>query len=671
MTLGARSILGDGGIVSRAFGDGYEQREEQIRLADTVSSTMEAGGSALIEAGTGIGKSFGYLVPAILRILERGERVVVSTHTIALQEQIVNKDLPLLRAAIESELDRTFSAELVKGRGNYLSIRRLELASKKSEKLFRDHASQDSLRAIQDWAYETEDGTLATLPQLQRPGVWDRVQSDSGNCMGRRCPRHEMCFYQQARRRMERADLLITNHALFFSDLALRAGGVGFLPKYAHVVLDEAHAIEDVACEHFGLSLSQGRVNHLLATLYQVRTKKGYLTSVRVPGDEQDRLGRAIDATHRAYGASEDFFDRVIRRAGERVGSVRLGEPGEVDNTLTDPFSSLALSLARLKEVAAQEEDKYELNAYAERARAIAEEAEMLVDQSVPGCAYWIEVARSAAASGGVRATFACAPVDVAPILREKLFESEASVTLTSATLTTAGGSFAHTKARLGCDEASELVMGSPFLHAEQMEMFVDDTMPEPRAPDYVERLGASVLHHVRATGGGAFVLFTSYATMRETLERIEPELSADGRRVWMQGRDGARSAILEAFRERDDGVLFGTASFWQGVDVRGRSLRNVIITRLPFEPPDRPLTEARLERIRERGGNPFRDETLPRAIIRFKQGIGRLIRSASDEGRVVVLDPRLACSSYGRLFMDAVPEGVPVRLASSEQGVA
>ena len=201
------------------------------------------------------------------------------------------------------------------------------------------------------------------------------------------------------------------------------------------------------------------------------------------------------------------------------------------------------------------------------------------------------------------------------------------------------------------------------------MELFVDDTMPEPRSPEYVERLGASVLHHVRATGGGAFVLFTSYATMRETLDRIEPELEADGRRVWMQGGTDRGPPSSRASASGTTGCSSGP-SFWQGVDVRGRSLRNVIITRLPFEPPDRPLTEARLERIRERGGNPFRDETLPRAIIRFKQGIGRLIRSASDEGRVVVLDPRVARSAYGRLFMDAVPAGVPVRLASTEQGV-
>jgi len=319
-------------------------------------------------------------VPAILRILNRGERVVVATHTIALQEQIVSKDIPLLRAALESEFDADFSAELVKGRGNYLSVRRLELASRKGEKLFRDRASQESLIEIEGWAYDTPDGTLATLPQIERPAVWDRVQSDSGNCMGRRCPRNEICFYQQARRRMERAELLICNHALFFSDLALRSKGVGFLPHYDHVILDEAHGIEDVACEHFGLSLTEGRVHHLLMTLYQIRTKKGYLATVNVLPEEMERLDRTIRSVLEASGIAKDFFDRVVSMAGNRVGTIRLNSPGAVENTITNTFGTLAIALTRLKEVVLQEEDKFEINAFAERAKAIAEETEQLIE---------------------------------------------------------------------------------------------------------------------------------------------------------------------------------------------------------------------------------------------------------------------------------------------------
>lgn len=689
-------LLATDGPVARAFGAGFEARPEQLAMARAVDRAMGDRGRLLVEAGTGVGKSFAYLLPAIRRIVEDKSTVVVATNTIALQEQVVGKDLPLLEKVFggDTEGGPLFKAELVKGRGNYVSVRRLARASEKQDALFPDAAARRSLHVIEDWAYDTTDGSLSTLPPVERPGVWDRVQSDSGNCMGRKCPTYDRCFYQQARRRMEKADLLITNHALFFSDLALRARGVGFLPKYDHVVLDEAHMVEDVASEHFGVSLSEGRVAHLLSSLYNARRRKGYLATLAV-GERTETLDRVIRRVMDAGRESERFFEDAGRLVRSRIGTARAPEAGIVDNGLTPIMSEIALGLRRLKDVASFEEDRFELNAYAERASAIADDAEAWADQTLEGCVYWVETkgpGAGVAPTGprrGLRTTVAASPVEVAPLLREHLFSSEASVTLTSATLTTAGRlaragataavvegefdpdapppsadppGFAHIRSRLGCDEGPALLLGSPFDHATQVELRVDRTMPDPRSNEYLHELAWRIGREIEETDGGAFVLFTAFGTLHATAERLRPELEAAGRPVWVQGKDGPRSTILDGFRSDERSVLFGTASFWQGVDVRGRQLRNVIITRLPFDPPDRPLTEARLDLIRARGGDPFFEDSLPRAVIRFKQGFGRLVRSASDSGRVVVLDPRVVTKGYGRSFLRALPEGVEMR---------
>lgn len=750
--VSAPDLLAPDGPIARrmaeaagAAGHSFEARPQQRAMAAAVAAALASprpepdddadasaapGARLLIEAGTGVGKSFAYLVPAMLRCILHRERIIIATNTIALQEQLIAKDIPfLLETLPEWGLPATdergesyppLKPVLVKGRGNYLSIRRLKLATQRESTLFPDDRARATLHAIEEWAYSTSDGTLSTAPVLERPAVWDRVQSDSANCMGRRCPTYGRCFYQNARREMEGGNLLICNHALFFSDLALRAatdGEAGFLPDYDHVILDEAHNVEDVASEHFGLSLTESRVSHLLSMLYSHRGRgvgRGYLSGVRLkPEFGTDAIDAACRAVLEAESASRAFFDGLIAllRSGRLPGGRLAPEHvAELANPLTPALKSLALRLKSIREGVEDEQDGFELASYIARAEAIADTAAALTAQTVPGSVYWIEVsdadaelmAQTGAGRRGARPSppkvrLACSPVEVAPLLREHLFSKPHSIILTSATLATrtvdagepterAETAFAHTMSRLGIDPdgVRTMQLDSPFDYANQVRVYVDVTMPDPRpsrpqprarqqwggwgdeeggADPYIEALTSRILDHVRATEGGAFVLFTSFATLYACADALERPLENLGMPLLVQGRGGSRSQILEAFRRDERSVLLGAASFWQGVDVRGRALRNVIITRLPFDPPDRPLTQARLDRIKARGGNPFMEDSLPRAIIRFKQGFGRLIRSRGDTGRVVVLDPRLVTARYGRLFIDALPAGVDVEV--------
>lgn len=629
----------------------FEFRPQQQELAVAVAEALENGEPLVAEAGTGVGKSLAYLIPAAWHALATGRKAVISTHTINLQEQLVRKDIPIVRRVLGEELP----AVLLKGRNNYLCPARLRRALEQTGDLFTSSENEE-LEAIRLWSEKTRDGTLSDLDFQPQMKVWSQVCSEPHLCTSRHCGPRGNCFFQEARKAAADARLVVVNHTLFFALLETEVQEMddgqsgktsGFLFPNDFAVLDEAHTIEQVAAVQLGLRLSQAGLRFELQRLYHPRTRKGLLKS-------HGRVS-AVQAVERALQESERFFHELGESAkfGGASRECRIRQPELVPNRLAAPLRELWQEIDGLAADIEGERGKAELQDASRKLREAHGAVAAFLDQSEEDSVYWVE-------KGGREETqfsLHAAPVNVADRLRPLLFRPGKSIVLTSATLGVGDPQLGYFRGRVGAEKARAVAIGSPFDFKNQMRIRIHKSMPEPTAPRYEEALAEGIRQSLEVSDGRAFVLFTSYRMMTAAAERLEPFLRRKGWRLLVQGKGMPRHRMVEEFKNDVHSVLFGTDSFWTGVDVPGEALSNVVVTRLPFAVPDHPLTASRLERIEAGGGNPFREYSVPEAILKLRQGVGRLIRTGRDTGFVCILDNRILTKFYGKMFLTALPE--------------
>lgn len=693
-------VLGETGPIAAKL-ENYEFRPQQITMMEVVSRSINDNLLAVVEAGTGTGKTLAYLLPAITYAVNNQERIVVSTNTINLQEQIVNKDLPFL----QSVLKKTFKAVLVKGRTNYACKRKLEEADIDPD-LFSEDDEKSELREILDWARSTRDGSKSDLNFIPKPAVWEKVQSESDTSLKTRCPFYSTCFFYTARRKAAVADVLVANHHLLFSDLAVRAAlGASenaILPTYDRIILDEAHNVEEVATNYFGTRVTYFGLLRILGRLYRKKdnSEKGLLIYL---SNKLNKLARGFP--HEGFIKTQsalqeqgvigvEKLDELLRAtmdsiyAAVQAQNSRDSEYGEIklrmtpailkaldwQENVTKPAEKLVQEIRKFTGKCSEllrKVDKLQtrlqpdllsltIDVRAQLARLDqgATDIEQVLLENEASHVRWVEIKKGY--NNTIIVRLQCSPLDVAPILKETIFDKFKNVVMTSATLTVEG-KFDFLRRRLGLDQVNrdrllELQLSAPFDYEKQTLVVAPQDVPEPNDSRFADVITDLILESIRITRGRAFVLFTSYGLLNKVFFSVKNQIEALGHNVYKQGNEN-RHHLLQRFREDTSSVLFATDSFWEGVDVHGESLESVIITKLPFRVPSEPIVEARLEAIERRGGNAFLEYMVPHAAIKFKQGFGRLIRRKTDRGSVLILDRRIIQKYYGRVFLKSLPK--------------
>jgi ATP-dependent DNA helicase DinG len=635
-------VFGPDGLIARAHPE-YEYRPGQVEMARAVMRAFEEKRHLIVEAGTGTGKTLAYLVPAIAAALGGNGRVIVSTGTKNLQEQLMEKDIPFLQQV----LPKPFTATYMKGRSNYLCLNRLARAQ--SMPVLEGLDEVDYFDEVCHWSKESETGDRAELANLPESlSFWRHIDARSESCLGQKCPDFDPCFITRMRNRAQEADIVVVNHHLFFADLSLRGSNYGsVLPEYTAVILDEAHLVEEVASEYFGAQVSNYQIDDLVRDL-------GRLTIEDADVDKElthsvARLSRFSENFWMGFrdGRGEDGRYPIIPGTfarKNRVGEMEATPLGELYVVLEGAITRTETTLDAMKDKPPDVENLIR------RLREIRFALEFIVTGSDKKFVYWLERRN--------RGVFLRAsPIDVAGLLQDKLFEEVPTVVLTSATLSS-GGNFSFIRDRLGLDTADDLIAESSFDYQSQAILYLPAKMPDPRDREWAPAAAAEVIRILNATEGRAFVLSTSLAGMQALYDNVWAEIDYP---CLVQG-SAAKGQLLKRFRETPNAVLFATSSFWQGVDVRGEQLSCVIIDKLPFAVPTDPIVAARQRYIEDTGGSSFYQYSVPQAIIALKQGLGRLIRSTTDRGVLAILDPRLRTKGYGRTFLQSLP---PCRVTS------
>ena len=629
-------VFGPDGLIAKAHSE-YEYRPGQIQMAQAVMRAFEEKRHLIVEAGTGTGKTLAYLVPAVAAALGGNGRVIVSTGTKNLQEQLMEKDIPFLQGV----LPKRFAASYMKGRSNYVCLNRLGRAQ--SAPVLEGLDEVDYFEEVTHWSTETETGDraeLATLPESL--SFWRHIDARSEACLGQKCPDFDPCYITRMRNRAQEADIVVVNHHLFFADLSLRNGNYGsVLPDYTAVILDEAHLIEDVASEYFGSQVSNYQIDDLVRDLGMI------------PIDDVQLDQELTRSVARMARFADDFWMGFRDGRGDEgrypiiPGTfARRNVHGEFEAThLGELYSILENAIARVETTLETVQEKPpEIEALVRRLRQIRFDLEFIVTGPDKKFVYWLE-------RRGRGVFLRASPIDVAGLLQDKLFDEVPTVVLTSATLSS-GGNFSFIRDRLGLDAAEDLIAESTFDYQRQAILYLPPEMPDPRSREWQDAAVEEVIKILNATEGRAFVLSTSLAGMQSLFENVWSEIDYP---CLVQG-SVSKGQLLKRFRETPNAVLFATSSFWQGVDVRGAQLSCVIIDKLPFAVPTDPLVAARQRYIEDNGGSSFYQYSVPQAIIALKQGLGRLIRSTTDRGVLAVLDPRLRTKGYGRTFLQSLP---------------